>query len=216
MTLEIITSPSLEGVAHGFFTRRGGASSGIYTGLNCGGGSDDQRDAVALNRARVAAAMGVAPEALASVDQTHSTNVLTVSAPFDDPRPEADGMVTATQGVALTVLTADCEPVLFADPAARVIGAEGLLRDRPGFEVEFLTRGSIPPEMHATDQHEILMPVRGYWRLTWDGGTTVLNPGDTCAVQPGMAHALAPSMTGEASLYRIRSTDDPAGATWTG
>ena len=123
MTLEIITSPSLEGVAHGFFTRRGGASSGIYTGLNCGGGSDDQRDAVALNRARVAAAMGVAPEALASVDQTHSTDVLTVTAPFDDPRPEADGMVTATPGVALTVLTADCEPVLFADPAARVIGA---------------------------------------------------------------------------------------------
>jgi len=123
MTLEIITSPSLEGVAHGFFTRRGGASSGIYTGLNCGGGSDDQRDAVALNRARVAAAMGVPPEALASVNQTHSTDVLTLSEPCPDPRPEADGMVTATPGVALTVLTADCEPVLFADAQARVIGA---------------------------------------------------------------------------------------------
>ena len=123
MTLEIITSPSLEGVAHGFFTRRGGASSGIYAGLNCGGGSDDQRDAVALNRARVAAAMGVAPEDLASVVQTHSADVVTVTGPMDAPRPEADGMVTATPGVALTVLTADCEPVLFADGAAGVIGA---------------------------------------------------------------------------------------------
>ena len=123
MTLEIITSPSLEGVAHGFFTRRGGASSGIYAGLNCGGGSDDQRDAVALNRARVAAAMGLAPEDLASVVQTHSADVVTVTAPFEAPRPEADGMVTATPGVALTVLTADCEPVLFADRDAGVIGA---------------------------------------------------------------------------------------------
>ena len=123
MTLEIITSPSLEGVAHGFFTRRGGASSGIYAGLNCGGGSDDQRDAVALNRARVAAAMGLAPEDLASVVQTHSADVVTVTGPMDAPRPEADGMVTATPGVALTVLTADCEPVLFADRAAGVIGA---------------------------------------------------------------------------------------------
>ncbi|MEZ5769742.1 MAG: peptidoglycan editing factor PgeF [Paracoccaceae bacterium] len=123
MTLEIITSPSLEGVAHGFFTRRGGASSGIYAGLNCGGGSDDQRDAVALNRARVAAAMRVAPDDLASVNQTHSADVVAVTAPFDEPRPEADGMVSATPGVALTVLTADCEPVLFADSEAQVIGA---------------------------------------------------------------------------------------------
>ena len=123
MTLEIITSPSLEGVAHGFFTRRGGASSGIYAGLNCGGGSDDQRDAVALNRARVAAAMRVAPDDLASVNQAHSADVVAVTAPFDEPRPEADGMVSATPGVALTVLTADCEPVLFADREAQVIGA---------------------------------------------------------------------------------------------
>jgi mannose-6-phosphate isomerase-like protein (cupin superfamily) len=105
---------------------------------------------------------------------------------------------------------------LARDRPAQVIGADGLLRDRPGFEVDFLTRGSIPADSYATDRHEILMPVRGHWRLTWDGGTTVLNPGDTCAVPPGLAHALAPSMTGEASLYRVRSTDDPAGATWTG
>ncbi len=123
MTLEIITSPSLKGVSHGFFTRRGGASSGVYAGLNCGGGSDDQRDAVALNRARVAAAMGLAAEDLTTVFQTHSADVVAVTALFDEPRPEADGMVSATPGVALTVLTADCEPVLFADAEAGVIGA---------------------------------------------------------------------------------------------
>ncbi len=123
MTLEIITSPSLEGVSHGFFTRRGGASSGIYAGLNCGGGSDDQRDAVALNRARVAAAMGVAPDELTGVNQTHSADVLTVDARLAAGAPDADGMVTATPGVALSVLTADCEPVLFADTGAGVIGA---------------------------------------------------------------------------------------------
>ena len=105
---------------------------------------------------------------------------------------------------------------LAADKPAKVIGEDALLRDKPGFEVAFLTRGSVPVEMYSTDQHEILMPVRGHWRLSWDGGATVLNPGDTCAMPPGMAHALEPSMTGEASLYRIRSTDDPAGPTWTG
>jgi YfiH family protein len=123
MTLEIITSPSLQGVSHGFFTRRGGASSGVYSGLNCGGGSDDQRDAVALNRARVAAALDLAPEDLTTVYQTHSADVVTVTGPFDAPRPEADGMVSATPGAALAVLTADCEPVLFADAGAGVIGA---------------------------------------------------------------------------------------------
>ena len=99
---------------------------------------------------------------------------------------------------------------------ARVIGADALLKDRPGFEVDFLTRGSIPADRVATDRHEILMPVKGHWRLHWDGGETVLNPGDTCAVPPGLSHGIEPAMTGEASLYRIRNTDDPAGLTWTG
>jgi mannose-6-phosphate isomerase-like protein (cupin superfamily) len=96
---------------------------------------------------------------------------------------------------------------------AKVIGALGRLRDRPGFEVDFLGRGSIPPTPYATARHEILMPVRGHWRLTWAGGSTVLNPGDTAAVPPGLSHGLAPSMTGEAALYRVVNTDDPAGAT---
>ena len=94
-----------------------------------------------------------------------------------------------------------------------VIGADGLLRDKPGFEVELLTRGSIADAAYTTDKHEVLMPMRGYWRLTWQNGSTVLNPGDTAAIPPGLPHSLAPSMTGEASLYRVRNTDDPAGLT---
>lgn len=97
---------------------------------------------------------------------------------------------------------------------AKVIGEHAVLRDRPGFEVELLTRGSIPETPYATPRHEILMVMRGHWRLGWEGGETVLAPGDTCAVPPGMTHSLAPSMSGEASLYRVTNTDDPAGPTW--
>ncbi|GAI91821.1 unnamed protein product, partial [marine sediment metagenome] len=99
---------------------------------------------------------------------------------------------------------------------ARVIGESALLKDKPGFEVEFLTRGSIPSDVYSTDHHEILMPLRGHWKFSWNGGASVLNPGDTCAVPPGLEHSLEPSMTGEVSLYRICSTDDAAGATWVG
>ena len=95
----------------------------------------------------------------------------------------------------------------------KVIASDGLLRDRPGFEVEFLSRDSIAADMYSTERHEVLMPVRGYWRLSWQGGSTVINPGDTAAIPPNVAHSLTPAMTGEASLYRIRNTDDPAGLT---
>jgi len=121
MTLEIITSDALP-VRHGFFTRKGGASSGIFAGLNCGAGSSDQSEAVAINRARVAEAMGVAPDHLVGVHQVHSAAALPVAGPLEG-KPKADAMVTATPGVALSILTADCQPVLFADPVARVIGA---------------------------------------------------------------------------------------------
>ncbi|MEL7301253.1 MAG: cupin domain-containing protein [Pseudomonadota bacterium] len=96
---------------------------------------------------------------------------------------------------------------------AKVIGEAAVLRDKPGFEVELLSRFSIQDAPYATDRHEILMPMRGHWRLSWEGGTTVLNPGDTMAVPPGLERSLAPAMTGEASLYRVLSTDDPAGPT---
>lgn len=122
MTLEILTSDDLSPLRHGFFTRRGGASSGIFSGLNCGTGSSDQTEAVAINRARVAEAMGVAPEALIGVHQAHTADVITVTGPLAE-KPRADGMVTNVPGLALSILTADCQPVLFADHQAQVIGA---------------------------------------------------------------------------------------------
>ena len=96
---------------------------------------------------------------------------------------------------------------------AKVIGPDAKLRDRPGFEVDFVTRGSIPEAPYTCAVPEVLMPVRGHWRLHWDGGSSTLNPGDTCLVPPGLARSLRPSMTGETSMYRVRSTDDPAGKT---
>lgn len=123
MTLEILTSDLLTPTRHGFFTRRGGASSGVFTGLNCGVGSSDQSDMVTINRARVADAMNVPASHLAAVHQIHSADVLTVTAPLQGDRPRADALVTATPGIALSILTADCQPVLFSDPEAGVIGA---------------------------------------------------------------------------------------------
>lgn len=122
MTLEILTADTLAPVRHGFFTRAGGASSGIFAGLNCGTGSSDQSEIVAINRARVAEAMGVGPDHLVGVHQVHSADVVHVDGP-QDSKPKADGLVTATPGVALSVLTADCQPVLLADVTAGVIGA---------------------------------------------------------------------------------------------
>ena len=108
------------GIAHGFFGRSGGVSTGLYDSLNCGPGSSDDPADVAENRRRVAAALSPGAR-LISLSQIHSATVHTVSGRED--RPEGDGMVTATPGVALGILTADCAPVLLADPTARVIGA---------------------------------------------------------------------------------------------
>ena len=121
MPLTPIKSNDLS-VPHGFFTRKGGASSGVFHGLNCGLGSSDQRETVLINRARVADVMEVAADRLASVHQTHSARAVTLEAP-PETTIEADAMVTATPGLALGILTADCQPVLFADAENRVIGA---------------------------------------------------------------------------------------------
>jgi mannose-6-phosphate isomerase-like protein (cupin superfamily) len=96
---------------------------------------------------------------------------------------------------------------------AKVIGADALIKDLPGFEVELIARGSIPETSYTCDRHEVLMIMRGHWKLTWDGSEKILAPGDTCAVPPKLVHSLVPSMTGEASLFRVRKTDDPAGPT---
>ena len=122
MTLERLKSDALRPFRHGFFTRKGGASSGIFASLNCGQGSSDQREMVMINRTRVAEALDLAPDKLANVHQVHSAKVVTVETVFETP-PEADGLVTATPNLGLSILTADCQPVLFADPHAQVIGA---------------------------------------------------------------------------------------------
>lgn len=126
MTLEILTHPSLHPLKHGFFTRKGGASSGLFAGLNCGRGSSDQKEIVAINRARVAAALGLPPERLATVNQTHSDKVVTLTGSEDldaVARTEADAIVTTVPGLAIAVLTADCQPILFSDAQAGVIAA---------------------------------------------------------------------------------------------
>jgi len=104
----------------------------------------------------------------------------------------------------------------------KVIGETGIIRDKPGFEVDFVTRGSATNMLHTHDRPSVLMPMRGHWRVTWAGpdgediGATTLAPGDTMSVPEHVAHSAVPSMTGEASLYHVVATDDPAGPTWTG
>jgi hypothetical protein len=115
---------ALAGVRHAFFTREGGVSDGIYATLNAGVGSRDDQEHVVENRARMAAALGVAPDALLTPYQIHSANVVVADTPWTPAtRPRADAVVTRTQGLAIGVSTADCGPVLLADPDARVIGA---------------------------------------------------------------------------------------------
>jgi hypothetical protein len=114
----------LDGVAHGFFGRQGGVSTGVYASLNCGYGSDDDVEAVRENRTRVAAWLGTAEERLLTVYQIHSAVAAQVTEPWvRTAAPKADGMVTTLRGVALGVLAADCAPVLFADAQAGVIGS---------------------------------------------------------------------------------------------
>ncbi|MGR3515120.1 MAG: cupin domain-containing protein [Paracoccaceae bacterium] len=98
----------------------------------------------------------------------------------------------------------------------KVIGETGIIRDKPGFEVELVTRASASDAMHSHLRPSVLMPVTGHWRVTWAGGQTVLAPGDTMSVPEGLEHSALPSMTGDAALYHIVGTDDPAGPTWTG
>jgi YfiH family protein len=108
---------------HGFFGRRGGVSAGIYSSLNAGPGSKDDPAAIAENRRRIAAAFGRDPQALIGVHQVHSPTAVIVDAPWAGVRPEADALATRTPGLVLSILTADCAPVLLADREAGVIGA---------------------------------------------------------------------------------------------
>jgi YfiH family protein len=111
-------------VPHGFFTRRGGVSSGPYASLNCSLSSQDDRDTVLANRARVARRLGAEPAHLVGLMQVHGDAVVTVATPWRHGEgPRADAMVTDRPGIALGIVTADCAPVLFADIEAGVIGA---------------------------------------------------------------------------------------------
>jgi YfiH family protein len=115
----------LPNVAHGFFGRTGGVSTGIFASLNCGPGSGDERENVIENRRRALAALSSSADSrILTVYQIHSANALVVTGPWEfDNRPQADAMVTNVPGLALGILTADCAPLLFADGIANVIGA---------------------------------------------------------------------------------------------
>jgi YfiH family protein len=114
----------LDGVSHGFFTRNGGVSRGIYASGNCGFGSADAPASVAENRTRCARRLDVDPDRLVTAHQVHSADVAVVETPWRrEEAPRADGLVTRVPGLAVGVLTADCVPVLLADAEARVVGA---------------------------------------------------------------------------------------------
>lgn len=102
---------------------------------------------------------------------------------------------------------------LAANKPCKVIGPDALLKDRPGFEVDLLGRHSIPSAPYNSECHEVLMIMRGHWQLTWNSAEKTLAPGDICLLPPELERSLKPAMSGEASLFRIRNTDDPAGAT---
>jgi hypothetical protein len=112
----------LPGLRHGWFGREGGVSQGVYANLNAGPGSKDDPAAVAENRRRIAAWFGEEPDQLLTAYQVHSPDVVIVDGPWEGDRPQVDALVTKTPGLILGVLTADCGPILLADPEAKIIG----------------------------------------------------------------------------------------------
>jgi YfiH family protein len=124
MKLQSPLLSAIPGLGHAFFSREGGVSDGIYAGLNGGLGSNDDPAAVAENRRRMAAQMGVPPSHFLSVHQIHSPDAVVATGPWQGPlRPRADAIVTGTKGLAIGITAADCGPLLLVDPNARVIGA---------------------------------------------------------------------------------------------
>ena len=124
MKLESPLLSAIPGLRHAFFTREGGVSGGIYGSLNGGVGSNDDPAHVEENRRRMAEQLGVTPERFLGVWQIHSPDAVVATAPWQGPsRPRADAIVTQSEGLAIGVTAADCGPILFVDPGARVIGA---------------------------------------------------------------------------------------------
>ncbi|WP_308719467.1 peptidoglycan editing factor PgeF [Komagataeibacter xylinus] len=121
---QVVRAPALAGVRHGFFTRLGGVSTGPYAALNCSTRSGDDPRALRENRRRVAQSVGVAPDCLLGLTQVHGDRVLTATSPWPaGAGPEGDALVTATPGLALGVITADCAPILFSNAQGTVVGA---------------------------------------------------------------------------------------------
>jgi len=124
LKIEAASLSALPGIRHAFFTRRGGASDGIYASLNGGAGSNDDQALVGENRARMAAALGIGRERLVACWQVHSPDAVLATDPWTrNEAPKADAIVTATPGIGAGISVADCGPVLFADAGARVVGA---------------------------------------------------------------------------------------------
>ena len=122
ITLGVLSD--LPGIRHGFMTRAGGVSEGIYDSLNCGLGSDDERVRVLENRRRVLQMAGIPAKTLLTAYQVHSPDVLVVEEEWrDGPRPKVDALVTTRKNIAIAASSADCVPILFADPDARVVAA---------------------------------------------------------------------------------------------
>ncbi|MEM6373352.1 MAG: cupin domain-containing protein [Pseudomonadota bacterium] len=96
----------------------------------------------------------------------------------------------------------------------KVIGETGVIRDKPGFEVDLITHNCASEEMQVNDKPTVLMPVKGHWKVIWEGGSATLAPGDTMSVPENLSHFVTPSMTGEAAIYKVLATDDAAGPTW--
>lgn len=122
MSVEVLTASVLGGVPHGFLGRRGGVSKGAMWGLNCGWGSGEDLEIVRENR-RLAADAVLPGARIVSPHQIHSAEVVAAGDWPDDDRPHADALVTDRPGILLGILTADCAPILFADPGAGVVGA---------------------------------------------------------------------------------------------
>ena len=123
MKLKILKNNNLFGAKHGFFTRLGGESTGIYKGLNCGLGSMDNKKIINRNRVLVANSMGISQSRLVFVHQIHSSDVITIKNKIHTSPVKGDALVTANKKIALSILTADCQPVLFLDKKNGIIGA---------------------------------------------------------------------------------------------
>ncbi len=97
---------------------------------------------------------------------------------------------------------------------AKIVGPDAMLVDKPGFTIDFLSRNSLSETEQRHEKHTVLMPMRGHWSFTVGDMKTSLNPGDTVLINPKEVYSLTPSMTGEASLFRIFGNEDEAGPTW--